>query len=33
VDRQYAPRTGLTPRVFVVDAADGAGLVEASSAG
>jgi galactokinase len=33
VDRQYAPRTGHTPRVFVVDAADGAGLVEASSAG
>jgi galactokinase len=33
VDRQYAARTGLTPRVFVVDAADGAGLVEASSAG
>ncbi|HSO30129.1 MAG TPA: galactokinase [Candidatus Sulfomarinibacteraceae bacterium] len=27
VERQYRRRTGLTPRVFVVEAADGAGLV------
>jgi galactokinase len=33
VDRDYAARTGLTPRVFVVDAADGAGFVEAFGAG
>ncbi len=33
IEREYAPRTGLTPRVFVVDAADGAGLVESSRAG
>jgi len=33
VDREYAPRTGLRARVFVVDAADGAGLVALSQAG
>ncbi|MBA3875429.1 MAG: galactokinase [Anaerolinea sp.] len=27
VEREYGVRTGLTPRVFVVDAADGAGFV------
>ncbi|MEW5989990.1 MAG: galactokinase [Chloroflexota bacterium] len=33
VDRDYAARTGLTPRVFVVDAVDGAGLVRLPPAG
>jgi len=33
VDREYAPRTGLRARVFVVEAADGAGLVALSQAG
>lgn len=33
VERDYPARTGLTPRVFVVDAADGAGFVTAPGPG
>jgi len=33
VEREYRARTGLTPRVFVVDAADGAGFVPATAEG
>jgi galactokinase len=29
IERDYAPRTGLTPRVFDVDAVDGAGWIDA----
>ena len=33
VEREYRPRPGLVPRVFTVDAADGAGFVPVPAAG